>query len=185
MKKDDAIKKSYDFAADLSKQMITLSMAILTLCVAFTDKLFTTFGNAYCLVASLCAFAVSIGCGIIHLMGLTGQLGNHKPKCSHDEEGAGNNPEKTISPNVDQEADLSIYSPDNRRTSFFQVLFFLLGLVLALGYIIASMISMQAKENNDTAVEDTCQCIKKSTPSAYKSNKQDTILLQINATFHQ
>lgn len=42
MNADDLIKKSYDFAADLAKQMITLSTAIITLCVAFTGKLFTS-----------------------------------------------------------------------------------------------------------------------------------------------
>ena len=78
MKKEERIKKSYDFAADLSKQMITLSTAIITLCVAFTDKLFTSAvaqANSGWLLASLIVFVASISLGVFHLMGLTGQLG--------------------------------------------------------------------------------------------------------------
>lgn len=37
---DDREKKSFDFAGDVTKQLITLSIGIMTLCIAFTDKIF-------------------------------------------------------------------------------------------------------------------------------------------------
>ena len=36
---DEREKKSFDFAGDVTKQLITLSIGILTLCIAFTDKI--------------------------------------------------------------------------------------------------------------------------------------------------
>ena len=150
-------------------------MAIITLCVAFTDKLFTTAsasGNACWLITSLCIFAASILFGIFNLMGLTGQLGKHEPKTSDIEAATpdGNAAaEVRPEPNstaANQEVEVSIYSSTNRWTSIIQVTFFLFGLVFALTYIGRSTLSKPVEKNNDTVVADACKCIEKTDSSA-------------------
>ena len=67
--------KAYEFAADLIKQLITLSTGILTLTLAFYDKFLSTSGSPTTLmVASWFVFLLSILCGVGGLMGLTGGL---------------------------------------------------------------------------------------------------------------
>lgn len=196
MKKEERIKKSYDFAADLSKQMITLSTAIITLCVAFTDKLFTSAvaqANSGWLLASLIVFVASISLGVFHLMGLTGQLGKETtsettptapatqqalrtaevaaPPSTNDH--TQNN--QTESENDD---DVSIYSPTNRLTSLFQVLTFVSGLTLALFYIGRSIPSSPATSVQQKEVVDTTKCIKILRTSEYvilNGEKADTL----------
>ena len=69
---------SFSFAADVIKQLITLSTAIITLCVALADKLFssqaTKSGSALLLIA-LILFFISIVMGLFCLMAITGTLG--------------------------------------------------------------------------------------------------------------
>ena len=191
MHKDDRIKKSYDFAADLSKQMITLSTAIITLCVAFTDKLFTSASaqaNSGWLMASLIVFVFSISIGVFHLMGLTGQLGKEthgspiadstqpsdpaaQPAHDHSQNNlaAGEN-----------EDDVSIYSPTNRLTSLFQVLTFVIGLTLALFYIGRSIPSSSEKPTKQEETVDTTKCLKILRSSEYvilNGEKADTLFL--------
>lgn len=176
MKRDDLIKKSYDFAADLSKQMITLSMAIITLCVAFTDKLFTgasASSNACWLVTSLFIFVVSMSFGIFNLMGLTGQLGSHKPlssnnTASNDRNAAVGVQTEPESQTNEQDVEMSIYSSTNRCTSIIQVVLFIFGLIFALMYIISSMTSISEKEKGDTEMENKCRCIEKIDSCTYK-----------------
>lgn len=170
MTKDDRIKKSYDFAADLSKQMITLSTAIITLCVAFTDKVFTSDAaqaNSIWLMWSLGFFVVSISVGVFHLMGLTGQLGKEETQQE-------TKPQTSVATQVETENrvggvrdgatenknDVTIYSPTNRITSFIQVVFFVVGLALALLYLGKSIPSApEGKEQVDEKI-DTTKCIK-------------------------
>lgn len=201
MKKDERIKKSYDFAADLSKQMITLSTAIITLCVAFTDKLFTSAvaqANSGWLLASLIVFVVSISLGVFHLMGLTGQLGKEStpettsttPAAQHEHEVAGmevlpqaNGQVQNNQRESENDDDVSIYSPTNRLTSLFQVLTFVSGLTLALFYIGRSIPSPPATSNQQKEVVDTTKCIKILRTSEYviiNGEKADTLYLLEN-----
>lgn len=157
MTKDERIKKSYDFAADLSKQMITLSTAIITLCVAFTDKVFTSEAaqaNSIWLMWSLGVFVVSISVGVFHLMGLTGQLGKedvaqnatHQDSQAAAQEGNENRDGESREETSVSNQDVSIYSPTNRITSLIQVLTFVAGLALALTYLGKSIPSAPAEK---------------------------------------
>lgn len=201
MKKDERIKKSYDFAADLSKQMITLSTAIITLCVAFTDKLFTSAvaqANSGWLLASLIVFVASISLGVFHLMGLTGQLGKESasvttPTAPVAQQTHGtadvaappsaNDHTRNNQTEGENEDDVSIYSPTNRLTSFFQVITFVSGLTLALFYIGRSIPSSPATSDQQKEVVDTTKCIKILRTSEYviiNGEKADTLYLLEN-----
>lgn len=177
MTKDDRIKKSYDFAADLSKQIITLSTAVITLCIAFTDKVFTSTtaqANSNWLLWSLIVFVASISIGIFHLMGLTGQLGkdpeltSQPAQATHPAEAgqqqvnpAGEQNQQNETDVAQNSTDVSIYSRTNRLTSLFQVLTFVAALILALVYLGKSIPSVEDKEkiSNETDV-DTTQRVK-------------------------
>lgn len=198
MTKDERIKKSYDFAADLSKQMITLSTAIITLCVAFTDKVFTSEAaqaNSSWLMWSLGVFVLSISVGVFHLMGLTGQLGKE------DETQSTTPPETPVAPQpgvpaqaenedggeepgegatVETNDDVSIYSPTNRITSLIQVLTFVGGLALALTYLGKSIPSAPIEKEQPKEVVDTTKCIKILRTSEYviiNGERADTLYL--------
>ena len=74
---DEREKKSFDFAGDVTKQLITLSIGILTLCIAFTDKIFSSeaaHANSWLIFVALSLFTLSVLCGILTLMKLTGTI---------------------------------------------------------------------------------------------------------------
>jgi hypothetical protein len=73
---EEAVKKAFDFAADLTKQLITLATAIIGLTVTLgKDVLQKTPPNSRpWAIASWTAFLFSIACGILTLMALTGTL---------------------------------------------------------------------------------------------------------------
>ena len=191
MTKDERIKKSYDFAADLSKQMITLSTAIITLCVAFTDKVFTSEAaqaNSIWLMWSLGVFVASISVGVFHLMGLTGQLGKeevaqnttHQDTRSAAETGNETDGGETVEGTPANNNDVSIYSPTNRITSLIQVLTFVAGLALALIYLGKSIPSAPAEKVQTEKAIDTTNCIKILRTSDYviiNGERADTLYL--------
>lgn len=174
MTKDERIKKSYDFAADLSKQMITLSTAIITLCVAFTDKVFTSEAaqaNSNWLMWSLGVFVFSIAVGVFHLMGLTGQLGKEDVDQATTQAVAPTTPQAGATTQTETRSgegtetsannnDVSIYSPTNRITSLIQVLSFVVGLALALTYLGKSIPTTPAEKVQTEEAVDTTKCIK-------------------------
>lgn len=197
MTRDERIKKSYDFAADLSKQMITLSTAIITLCVAFTDKVFTNEAaqtNSIWLLWSLGVFVISISVGVFHLMGLTGQLGkedeiqNTTQLQAQAPPQTGADAQVEVIPGEDvarkekstNNNDVSIYSPTNRITSLIQVLTFVVGLSLALTYLGKSIPSEPEKKEESIEKVDTAQCIKILRTSEYvivNGERADTLYL--------
>jgi hypothetical protein len=69
----DALKKAFDFAADLTKQLITLATAIIGAIVTFFDKAHLERYGA--LKIPLLIYLVSILFGVWTLMALTGTLG--------------------------------------------------------------------------------------------------------------
>jgi hypothetical protein len=72
---DERVKKSFDFAADLTRQLITLSTAIIAAVIAFFDKTGSAKNLAsWELKAVLGLYLVSVIFGLIMLMALTGNL---------------------------------------------------------------------------------------------------------------
>lgn len=121
MDDNQRITKSFDFAADVTKQLIALSTAILSLCVAFTDKIFSSSAaqsHSTSLLVSLGLFVLSIILGILTLMALAGHLGNPKKKATEDAQ--------KPSP---------IYSGNVRTFSVIQMLLFVAAIVMAMIYV--------------------------------------------------
>ena len=73
---DDKIKMTFDFAQDVTKQLITLSTAIITLTITFGTEYATPVGNLARILAVLGwgAFLLSTLFGVWVLMALTGTL---------------------------------------------------------------------------------------------------------------
>jgi hypothetical protein len=67
----DESKKAIDFAADVAKQMVTLSTGIVTITLLFSTQI--TFGRAWA-AAAWTAFLISTLAGLWTLMSLTGTL---------------------------------------------------------------------------------------------------------------
>lgn len=70
------IQKAFDFAADLVKQLITLSTGIIALTVTFSKDIFADNCAFYTdwLISAWVAYLISIICGLWALMALTGTL---------------------------------------------------------------------------------------------------------------
>jgi len=113
------VQKSFDFAADLVKQLITLSTAIIAITVTFAKDIFGISGNCVSewLVASWVTFFICIFFGIWTLMALTGTL----------------NP-----PNQTQESP-TIQGANCRIPAGLQILSFLLGLAFTITYAVKSL----------------------------------------------
>lgn len=112
------IEKSFDFAADLSKQLITLASGIIAITVTFSKDIFTgapTCANNW-MVASWIIFFISILGGIWSLMALTG----------------------TLDPR-NKEVKISIQGSNCRIPSLFQIVFFLVALALTIIYAIKAI----------------------------------------------
>jgi hypothetical protein len=63
--------KRFDFAADVSKQLITICAAIITVLITFYDKFFSHRPVVFIgMLITLIIFIVSIACGIFALGGL-------------------------------------------------------------------------------------------------------------------
>lgn len=122
MEENQRITKSFDFAADITKQLIALSTAIISLCVAFTDKIFSSDAarsNSTTLLIALVCFVASIILGIFTLMALAGHLGNPKNK---KDDGMEQNP----SP---------IYQGNVRCFSIGQMFLFIAAIIIAMVYV--------------------------------------------------
>ena len=140
MNEDIRVTKSFDFAADVTKQLIALSTAIISLCVAFTDKIFSSdIAQAYSgwLLASLISFVFSIISGILTLMALAGHLGNPQNENRSDNqqgqlqqpsEGQPNQSQQTSSPSP-------IYNGNVRNFSMVQMITFILAIIIAVIYV--------------------------------------------------
>jgi len=73
---DDRIKKAFDFASDSTKQLITLSTAIVTLTITFAHNILGDVnGNGKTLLSiAWIIYLISIICGVWTLLALTGTL---------------------------------------------------------------------------------------------------------------
>ncbi len=78
---DDQAKQAFTAASDWSKQIMTLSTAILTLTVAFSDSVFGDLSNSgmWLLVIAWLLYVVSILGGFLVLIALNEALVDHTP----------------------------------------------------------------------------------------------------------
>jgi hypothetical protein len=74
---DEQLKKAFDFAADLAKQLITLATAIITITITFAKDFLPSAATPQIkgwAMFAWYAFLLSIVCGVWTLMALTGTL---------------------------------------------------------------------------------------------------------------
>ena len=162
MDDNQRVTKSFDFAADVTKQLIALSTAIITLCVAFTDKIFssdTAQLHSTALLISLCCFVLSIVLGILTLMALAGHLG--KP---------------TIDDGTTNQS--PIYKGNVRFFSIGQMLMFVVAIIVAMVYVWkASSYTAESQPFNNNP-EKCLKVIRVSEYSFEKGQVVDTLYLK-------
>lgn len=162
---DEREKKSFDFAGDVTKQLITLSIGILTLCIAFTDKIFSSeaaHANSWLIFVALSLFTLSVLCGILTLMKLTGTIARN-PR----------NREQLIlnqnTPSIDNSnsTNSNIYDACTRIFSGKQMLSFLLAIIFSMSFVGCSLSKKQnvdeqkteqIKKNDSIFIKIECAC---------------------------
>lgn len=162
---DEREKKSFDFAGDVTKQLITLSIGILTLCIAFTDKIFSSeaaHANSWLIFVALSLFTLSVLCGILTLMKLTGTIARN-PR----------NREQLIlnqnTPSIDNSnsTNSNIYDACTRIFSGMQMLSFLLAIIFSMSFVGCSLSKKQnvdeqkteqIKKNDSIFIKIECTC---------------------------
>lgn len=118
---DDVEKKAFDLASDVTKQLIALSTGIVSLCAAFTDKVFTksSVQENSCLIGwALTLFVFSILFGLLTQMKMTGIVANWDKR---------------------KESKSAIYDLWTRIFSTLQLVFFFIGVVLSLIFVYFSI----------------------------------------------
>lgn len=155
---EDLRKKAFDFASQTTKQLITLSTGLIALSITFKDNFQN--GNETLLLVCWILFFLSVVFGVATLMALTGTL----EKCTTEE-------------NVE----LSIYGPNVKRPSVFQILFFLAGLG-CLGVYGGQSIYFQSDDNKCEPNEITI--IQNSECPIVPEIKCDTLELKLECNDH-
>jgi hypothetical protein len=118
---DESVKKAFDFAADATKQLLTLSTGILTLTIAFSKVIAdpVPFRARLFLVGAWACFLISIVFGVMTLLALTGTL-DQQPQWA---------------------APISIRGDNVRVPALLQIGWFILALLLTLIFGIALLFS--------------------------------------------
>ena len=164
-------KKAFDFAADLTKQLITLSTAIITITVTFSKDIIGVIddSNKYLLLFSWIVFIISILLGLMTLMALTGNLDPMPQKRSKNEDESKHEP---IEPNPT----LTITSKNVTSTAKWQVWTFLIALVLTCwyGYKAATI------QNAENKQKDCYMIIRETRLNADSAKYMDTLWIDKN-----
>jgi hypothetical protein len=105
--------KSFDFAADLTKQLITLATILIGISITFFEK-FDNNLNKWVIVCSWIFLLLSIILGLLTSMALTGTLGQID--------------------NEDSLKSVNIYNKNIRLLSSTQIIVFVLGIFLLITY---------------------------------------------------
>lgn len=125
---DEQERLAFDFARDTTKQLITLSTAIITISVTFSKDI---FGNPDLftkglLVAVLLVFLLSVVFGVWTLQALTGSLGAASGRTDKEQDDTASAP--------------SIYGSNITKPSFWQIFTFVAALGLTVCFGIRSII---------------------------------------------
>lgn len=169
-------KKSFDFAADTTKQLITLSTAIITLTVTFSKDIIGISGNSpkYLLAWTWGIFIASVCFGILTLMALTGTLQPMPKKEKKKSDVTSENLQAESA--IDEKAiqDISINKGNIKFLSKLQIFTFVIALIMTVIYGYKSLSGNQPK--NET--KNTYMIIRKSTLGNDTTTYIDTLYLQ-------
>jgi hypothetical protein len=146
---DEQSKKAFDFAADLTKQLITLSTSIVTLTLLFSKDVLEPRWLA---VAVWVVFLISIICGLMALMALTGTLAPLPQPHALDSSKPIPQTPPVVAGGVVPEEPLVI-GKNVRICSGAQIILFGLAILMTIGYVIVA-ISKQKPEPE----KPSCKC---------------------------
>ncbi|WP_026838321.1 hypothetical protein [Gillisia sp. JM1] len=163
---EERIKKAFDFAADATKQLITLSTAIIALTITFSKDIIgaANIGNSSSIFTAWILLIVSVIFGILTLLALTGNL---QPMKKNDAEVENNN----VRP-------VDINNNNIRLFSGIQILTFIAALFFTV-YFGYSSIEERNEENNPAKIEKN-QCLEIIKTTEYKienPKSTDTIFI--------
>ncbi len=167
--KTDEKIKAFDFAADTTKQLISISTGIIALMVTFSkDIVGNSINSKGLLTWTWGIFILSIIFGVFTLMALTGTLQPiKKPKKGEEEK--------------EEEIELDINNGNIRILSFLQVLTFV-GAIILTGIFGYQSLNNEKKVNE---YKDKYPIIRKSTLNNDASKVYiDTLYLEKNKTSH-
>lgn len=168
MDEEERIKLSFSFAGDVVKQLIALSTAIVTLCVALTDKLFSSEAaqsHSIWLLIALGLFVLSILFGLLTMMAMTGTLG--KPKKAGEPE------------NTDVNKG-TIYQRNIRSLMCCQLLSFFLAIILAVVFVVVAACSKpNPEEKSVTEQASSIQVQRTSSFAVIDSLQVDTVRVEV------
>ena len=191
IQEEDRIKMSFGFAADVVKQLIALSTAIITLCVALTDKLFSSQAiksNSTLLLIALGLFVLSILFGLLCMMAISGTLG--KPGSIENpikEPGTGDDKvtqqkEKNAAPQDPNQG--TIYQSNISKLMKIQIFFFLVGIILSVTFLTFSSCSKTKGDYKHSLTSIDCgkptRVVRISNYAIIDSVKVDTLSLGVD-----
>lgn len=184
MDDEQRITKSFDFAADVTKQLIALSTAIISLCVAFTDKIFSSSAaqsHSTALLIALLLFVASIIFGIITLMALAGHLGKPKHNTAEAQPLQDGEPVNQL-PNQNQQTNIQatqspIYNGNVRFFSMGQMTLFVAAIIVAMVYVWKASSTSIETYSPEKGAEKYLKVIRVSDYSFENSRVTDTLCL--------
>lgn len=163
-------EKAFDFAAEVSKQLITLATGIITLTLTFSDDIVgdSSRVNPCLILGSWILFLLSICCGIFSLMALTGILGQSSDNSNETIPQQGADENQSIST---CQRDKGIYSPNVKMFATIQIVLFIAAIVLSVIYGYKSL-TAESLDNNPKDIP----IIINSTEYWFEGNKVDTVI---------
>lgn len=168
-------QKAFDFAADTTKQLITLSTAIIALTITFSKDIIgaANIANSTSIFWAWGLFIASVIFGIWTLMALTGTLQPMK-KAKTDEE--------TESETTNKEEQININGSNVKLPAGLQILSFIAALVFTVSFGITSINSRKEDSKREVCIEkEFAEIIKRSECELIKPISIDTIKVEKKA----
>jgi len=149
-------QKAFDFAADTTKQLITLATGIITLTITFSKDIIgaSELSNSSLIFWSWGLFIFSIICGIWTLMALTGNLQPMKKKTNEKEKTENEEVEEIIT----EECEININTNNVKIPSVVQILSFIIALIFTVLFGVNSIKNSNKKNDSN---EESIEVIKK------------------------
>lgn len=164
-------QKAFDFAADTTKQLITLATGIIALTITFSKDIIgaSELSNSNLIFWSWGLFIFSIFCGIWTLMALTGNL---QPMKKEKKVQDLQNDEETLPKST--ESDCNINTKNVKIPSGLQILSFILGLIFT---VLFGVNSMKNSNKIGNCTGDCIEVIKKTEYRILEPNRTEKVKL--------
>ena len=172
-------KKAFDFAADVTKQLITLSTAIITITITFSKDIINFADNSaknYLLWAWI-LFIATVFFGIWTLMALTGTLQPLKKGTSNNQPEPDTN-SNSPTENINDIVNCSINTNNIRIPSMIQILCFIVALSFTIVYGYNSLNNTKVVKTNKQAKDSELRIIRKTEYTVKSDSIIDTLTVK-------